>query len=131
MKEQCGYKHSDVWLYVQNRMSREEETEFQQHLLHCEECREELARLRLMVHSIGKKERRNVSFRIWVVAASVVCMMMGGGAYYYFFTHKGGRFSPGGSHELKINPPALYNDKDSITPQDTIRMDTVSVKGTR
>ena len=52
MKEQCGYKHSDIWLYVQNRMSREEETEFQQHLLHCEKCKEELVRLRLMVHSI-------------------------------------------------------------------------------
>ena len=55
MKEQCGYKHSDIWLYVQNRMSRRRKRKFQQHLLHCEKCREELVRLRLMVHSIGKK----------------------------------------------------------------------------
>ena len=131
MKEQCGYKHSDIWLYVQNRMSREEETEFQQHLLHCEKCKEELVRLRLMVHSIGKKERRNVSFRIWIVAASVACVLMGGGTYYYLFTQRGEQFPPDGSHEMKMNPPVLYNDKDSITPQDTIRMDTVSVKVVR
>lgn len=128
MKKQCEYKHSDIWLYIQNRMSQEEETEFQQHLLNCEECREELSRLRLMVHSIGKKERWNTSFRIWMVAASVACVLMGGGACYYFFIQKEKAFSPGNSHGLKINPPILHNNRDSIAPQDTIQADTISVK---
>ncbi|WP_294608394.1 zf-HC2 domain-containing protein [uncultured Bacteroides sp.] len=128
MKKQCGYKHSDIWLYIQNRMSREEETEFQQHLLNCEECGKELVRLRLMVQSIGKKERRNIPFRIWMVAASVTCILMGGGACYYFLTQRGGTFSPGDSHELKINPPILHNNRDSIAPQDTIPADTILVK---
>lgn len=128
MKKQCEYKHSDIWLYIQNRMSQEEETEFQQHLLNCEECREELSRLRLMVHSIGKKERWNTSFRIWMVAASVACVLMGGGACYYFFIQKEEAFSPGNSHGLKINPLILHNNRDSIAPQDTIQADTISVK---
>ena len=43
--KKCEYKRSDCWLYIQNRMSREEETEFQRHLLSCEECREDMAQL--------------------------------------------------------------------------------------
>ena len=126
--KKCEYKRSDCWLSIQNRMSREEETEFQQHLLSCEECREELAQLRLMVHSIGKKERRTISFRIWIVAASAACILMGGGTCYYFFTQKGDRFSPGNTHELKIHPPVMRNDRDSITSKDTLPADTLSME---
>lgn len=67
MEKKCKYKRSDAWLYVQNRMSREEEAEFQLHLLHCEACREELARFRQMVRSMGEKERRTISFRGWIM----------------------------------------------------------------
>jgi hypothetical protein len=45
MEKKCGYKRADVWLYIQNRMGREEETEFQHHLLTCDDCKEELVRL--------------------------------------------------------------------------------------
>lgn len=127
MNRQCGYKHSDIWLYIQNRMSREEETEFQQHLLTCEECVGELAQLRRVIRSIGKKERRIIPFRTWMLVASVACILMGGGAYYYFNNHSGGAFQPGISPKLKMRPPVLHNDKDSIAPQDTIFEDTLSV----
>lgn len=126
--KKCEYKRSDCWLYIQNRMSREEETEFQRHLLSCEECREDLAQLRLMVHSIGRKERRTISFRIWIVAASAACILMGGGTCYYFFTQKEDRFSPGNTHELKIHPPVRHDDRDSITSKDTIPADTLSLE---
>lgn len=127
MKRQCGYRHSDVRLYIQNRMSMEEETAFQHHLLNCEACSEELAQLRCMIHSIGKKERRILPFRIWMLAASVACILMGGGAYCYFNSQAGRTLQPGGSDGLKLNPPVLRNDKDSIAPPDTIFEDTISV----
>lgn len=128
MKRKCGYRHSDVRLYIQNRMSIDEETAFQHHLLNCEACAEELARLRRMVHSIGRKERRIIPFRIWMLAASVACVLMGGGAYYYFSTQSAGIMQPEGSDGLKLNPPAFRNDRDSIAPGDTLRIDTISVE---
>lgn len=128
MKKQCGYRHSDVRLYIQNRMSMDEETAFQHHLLNCQSCSEELAQLRRMIHSIGKKERRILPFRIWMLAASVACILMGGGAYYYYISQMGGTMQPGGSDGLKLNPPLLRNGMDSIAPQDTIPTDTISVE---
>lgn len=112
-------------MYVQNRMSREEETEFQQHLMHCDDCREELAQLRLMVRSLGKKERRFPAFRVWMIAASVACIVMGGGAYWHYFVRGDGGEVPGGPNSLKINPPGRHDDHDSIAPRDTIEGDTL------
>lgn len=127
MAKSCGYKRSEVWLYVQNRMSRKEETAFQQHLLHCMDCRDELVRLRLMIHSIGKRERRILSLRAWMVAASITCIVVGGGVYWHHLAiQEGSNFSPAGAHELKTNPPVLHNDKDSIAPQDTIPTDSIN-----
>lgn len=127
MAKSCRYKRSEVWLYVQSRMSREEETAFQQHLLHCMDCRDELVRLRLMIHSIGKRERHILSLRSWMVAASITCIVVGGGVYWYHVTiQEGSNLSPAGTHELKTNPPVLYNDKDSIAPQDTIPTDSIN-----
>lgn len=127
MRQKHGYKRSDIWLYVQNRMSREEETAFQQHLLHCQDCRDELARLRLMVHAIRKKERRVASFRVWLIAASIACVVVGSGVYYWGTTGGEDIFMPGGTHELKVNPPVLYDDKDSVAPQDSILEDTAQI----
>lgn len=128
-EKKCGYKRSDVLLYIQNRMSREEETEFQQHLLQCEECRDELAQLRSIVHAIGKKEHSPRTFHVWMVAASVACILLGGGAYWYYRLSSQESISlPGGNHELKINPPVMRNDRDSITSKDTLPADTLSME---
>lgn len=127
MAKSCGYKRSEVWLYVQNRMSREEETAFQQHMLHCTDCRDELARLRLMIHSIGKREKRALSFRVWMMAASITCIVVGGGIYWYHLAlQQGSNLSPNGIHELKTNPPILHNEKDSVAPKDTIPADSIN-----
>lgn len=132
MKEKkCGYKRSDVLLYIQNRMSREEETEFQQHLLQCKECCDDLAQLRSIMHAIGKKERSPRIFHVWMVAASVACILLGGGAYWHYRLSSQESISlPEGNHELKINPPVMRNDRDSITSKDTVSVDadTLSVK---
>ncbi len=129
MKKKCGYTHADVRLYIQNRMSREEETEFQQHLQNCENCREELIVLRRITRSIGKKERRTVSFRTWMIAASLACLIIGEGFYcYYLIKGENTRSSPGDSQEFKINPPALHLHKDSITPQDSLPADTLQME---
>lgn len=128
MERKCGYKRSDVWLYIQNRMSREEEAEFQLHLLHCKECRAELEQLRSIVHSIDKKERRGVSFRVWMLAASVACIMIGGGLYWNYYSGLQQDVSlPDVNHEFEVNPPVLHNDYDSIAPQDTIPEDTMQI----
>lgn len=128
MGKRCGYRRSEIWLYVRNRMSREEETEFQRHLLHCENCRDELVRLRQMIRSIGKKERRVASFRVWMIAASIACILVGGGVYWHYWAfQEGSNLSPGEIHELKINPPVLRHGKDSIAPQDTIPADTMRI----
>lgn len=128
MEKSCGYKRSEIWFYIQNRMSREEETEFQQHLLHCTDCRDELARLRLMIHSIEEKERRTPSFRTWMMAASIASILVGGGVYWHHLAfQEGGSPSPIGIHELKNNQPVLHNEIDSIAPQDTILTDTLQI----
>ena len=89
MKKKCGYTHADVRLYLQNRMIREEETEFQQHLQNCENCREELIVLRRITRSISKKERRTVSFRTWMITASLACLIIGEGFYCYYLIKDG------------------------------------------
>ena len=129
MEKNCKYKRSDAWLYVQNRMSREEEAEFQLHLLHCNGCREELTRFRQMVRSMGEKERRTISFRGWMIAASIVCLIVGGGAYWHYWTTNKGMDDslPGGSHKLKMKSPVLRNDKDSIASQDSLPEDTIQI----
>ena len=127
MDKQCRYKRSDIWKYVQNRMSREDESEFQMHLLECNECRDELAKLRVLVHSIGKKEQRGFTLRFWVVAASVTCVLAGGTYWYYSTAWQNGSSSPVNLPQLKINPPILHNEADSINPQDTVPADTIQI----
>lgn len=129
MEKSCKYKRSDAWLYVQNRMSREEEAEFQLHLLHCDGCREELARYRQMVRSMGEKERRVLSFRGWIMAASITCLIVGGGSYWYHRTagNGGAELTPGGVHDVNVKPPVLRNGTDSVAPQDSIAGDTVRI----
>ena len=129
MEKKCKYKRSDAWLYVQNRMSREEEAEFQLHLWHCEACREELARFRQMVRSMGEKERRTISFRGWIMAASITCLIVGGGAYWYHRTadNGSGELTPGGVHDVNVKPPVLRNGMDSVAPQDSIAGDTIQI----
>lgn len=125
MEKKCGYKRADVWLYIQNRMGREEETEFQHHLLTCDDCKEELVRLRSVISSIQRKEKRKGTFRNWMIAASVACVVLGGGGYSYYYSsiRKDGHLLPEDVHQLKVNPPIIRGDMDSIAPQDSVRMD--------
>lgn len=131
MEKKCGYKRSDIWLYIQNRMSREEETVFQHHLLQCDGCRKELAQVRQVIFSIRRKEKKSVSFRNWMIAASVACVLAGGSAYWL---HRSSLpDSPSlpeepGQPRLKINPPALHQDKDSIVSGDSASTDTIPVE---
>lgn len=130
MEKKCRYKRSDIWLYIQNRMSREEEAEFQRHLITCDDCKEELLQLRSIILSIQRKERRRTSFRNWMIVASVACILLGGGVYcYYNSIQKGNDFLPTGGeqHHLKINTPVLHNDRDSIASEDSLCTDTMSV----
>lgn len=129
MEKKCRYKRTDVWIYVQNRMSREEEAEFQLHLLHCDQCRDELARLRRMVRSMEEKERRKITLKTWIMAASITCVIVGGGAYWYQWSvnNGSGEHSSGDMQDMNIKPPVLRNGVDSVVHQDTIPDDTTQI----
>ncbi|WP_294627037.1 hypothetical protein [uncultured Bacteroides sp.] len=116
MEKKCRYKHSDIWLYVQNRMSREEETEFQYHLMHCRVCCEDLAHTRCMIRAIGKKQQRVPSFRGWIIAASLTCLASGTAAYWYHQAAGGDAdaVSPGNVYEWRIDPPVVHDSRDSV-----------------
>ena len=53
--KKCEYKRSGLLVAYTKPDEQGGETEFQRHLLSCEECREDLAQLCLMVHSIGEE----------------------------------------------------------------------------
>lgn len=128
MEKKCRYKRTDVWIYVQNRMSREEEAEFQLHLLHCDQCRDELARLRRMVRSMGEKEQRKVTLKTWIMAASITCVIVGGGAWYQWSLNNGsGEHTPEDMQDMDIKPPVLRNGVDSVVHQDSIPDDATQI----
>lgn len=126
MEKQCNYKRSDVWQYVQNRMSREEETEFQRHLCTCDTCRKELEHWRGMVRSMEKKERRLMP-RVWIIAATVACLIVGGGIYHYFAVDNEGVLVPGKPSILPVHPPVLRQGVDSMEKADTLPIDTCRI----
>jgi hypothetical protein len=60
-----------------------------------------------------------------MIAASVACVVLGGGGYWYYYSsiRKDGHLLPEDVHQLKVNPPIIRGDMDSIAPQDSVRMD--------
>lgn len=63
MKEECHYNRQDIVDYYANNLSREEETEMQEHILSCDICKNRLAGIRdfadeLTPHSQNKSVER-------------------------------------------------------------------------
>lgn len=117
--KQCAYTQQDIIRYLRNRMSREEETAFQEHLLKCEDCSAELVQLRLCMKEFG---RHNIPMARWVLIASIACSLAAGS---YIITRED--VVPSG--RIYIQPP-LYdnnNDFDSLR-NDSIRIDSMRIR---
>ncbi len=124
MKKACDkYKFSDSIAYLQNKMSREEESQFQFHMMGCPHCQRRVANLRRVVNMLSINTMPIK--RIWLSAASVVIIV---GASMTFW-----RSSTGGSESLEINyaePHILHSSEgegDSYTI-DTTNMSADSIR---
>lgn len=113
--EKCKYGKSDLTRYLQNKMTRKEETEFQKHVLECADCAKELECMR---NAVKELEQEDHSKKKWIIAVAIACSV-GGGVY----------FSPIGqvdkTKSFEFNQPDPYNSIDSIEKEDTLFLDTI------
>ncbi len=118
-------EHKDRQLrdYFLNRLTPEEVEAFQFHLFHCETCRMNLERMRLLAHE-GEEEdfsasdaeksnakKRRLTFPAFTRVAAVAGLLiaLAGGCYYFLYT------SPSdGEWQLETNEPPVLHSGDSI-----------------
>ena len=115
--KQCTYTQQDIIRYLRNRMTREEETAFQEHLLECEHCSVELIQLRRCMKEFG---RHNIPMARWVLIASIACSLAAGS---YIITRED--VAPSG--KIDVQPP-LYDDHGDL---DSLRNDSISIDSMR
>lgn len=114
--EKCNITPLNLTRYLQNKMTREEETDFQQHLDNCPGCREQLERMRIAIREI---EQEGGSKKAWIIAVAIACSVAGG---IYFLP----RNQPlPEKHPFELNHPHSYNDVDSTLINDTLFRDTL------
>ncbi|MEG1546705.1 MAG: zf-HC2 domain-containing protein, partial [Bacteroides sp.] len=77
----CNYSKLDLARYLQNKMTRDEETEFQKHLITCSDCRDELECMRRAIKEI---EQEPGSKKTWIIAAAIACSVAGGVCFSTF-----------------------------------------------
>ena len=117
-------EHKDRQLrdYFLNRLSAEEVEAFQFHLFHCETCRKNLERMRLLAQG-GEEERdpasdgvepnvekRRLLLPAFTRVAAVACIVLAlaaGGIYYHLSR-------PDDGLQLEMNEPPLLHSGDSI-----------------
>lgn len=111
----CKYKKSDLVRYLQNRMTRSEECEFQKHLIHCESCTKELKKLR---YCMARLKKESSSKKRWIIAAAIACSVVGG--IYISQMNEQEETIP---FDFKQEP--IYHDIDSLPMNDTLNADTI------
>lgn len=125
MRTKCEkYSSSDLMFYVRGKMSPEEELELQHHLLSCEECREELTRLRTVIESIEESDiiaATSPFKRIYIVVATATAIIIGGVFTIPLWDNNNTPSTP-----IIFTPAPEYNSVDEIEmKQDTIDRDTL------
>ncbi len=119
MKKACDkYNLSDSLAYLQNKMSREEESKFQFHMMSCAHCQRRVKMLRHVanIFSVNKLS----SQRVWLMAASVA-VIVGGSLTMW-------RATTGGDGSMPINydaPNALHSSEEEF---DTAIVDTTKME---
>lgn len=121
-KEQENNRLRDYFL---NRLSADEMADFQFHLLHCEECRQSLERMRHLAarwedtrEQVPQQEpvhQSYFSFRFFsrvAVVAGLVFLLAGGG--FYFMSVPRVKNIP-----VEIDEPPVFHSADSISADST------------
>lgn len=93
--EDCKYTTQDIGRYLLNKMSSEEETDFQFHLSQCEICRTKLTEMRCLAKSlteisapvrIKRKKGKIKALYLYKVGAAIAALFLIG--YFLFFTFR-------------------------------------------
>ena len=122
--DRCS-EHKDRQLrdYFLNRLTPEEVEVFQFHLFHCETCRMNLERMRLLVHE-GEEEvvsasdaeesnakKRRLTFSVFTRAAAVagLLIVLARGCYYFLYAPPSD-----GELQLEMNESPILHSGDSI-----------------
>lgn len=91
----CKYTPNDIGRYLFNRMTQEEEAEFQFHLSQCEKCRTDLQAIRNLTEGLKEDDSdndeihscplppRHKPLRNYFIAASILLLCCPGIAFYY------------------------------------------------
>lgn len=100
--------------YFLDRLSSVEMEEIQFHLLHCENCRETLRRMRNLAAGYDSA-RKSVAMRFFTRVAVVagLLLVLGGGGFY-FMSHPGEENIP-----LEVDEPPVLHSGDSIAVDST------------
>ena len=93
--EDCKYTTQDIGRYLLNKMSSEEETDFQFHLSQCEICCTKLTEMRCLAKSlteisapvrIKRKKGKIKALYLYKVGAAIAALFLIG--YFLFFTFR-------------------------------------------
>lgn len=117
--KQCTYTQQDIIRYLRNRMTREEETAFQEHLLKCEDCATELIQLRRCMKEFG---RHNIPMARWVLIASIACSLAAGS---YIITRED--VVPSGKVDIQSPVYDEHSDLDSLQ-SDSTKIDSIRIR---
>lgn len=93
--EDCKYTTQNIGRYLLNKMSPEEETDFQFHLYHCEACRLRLAEMRRLAdnlkdisasYPISRKKGKIKSLYLYKAGAAIAALFLIG--YFISFSFR-------------------------------------------
>ena len=127
-EKECTYTTAQVGRYLMNKMSPEEETLFQEHLISCPACCRKLQEMRNLAaalsanrpHSLAKRECKKRHFV--KILVSIVLFFSGSYGIYWWQSH---------SMEEKIIPPAspdIFHHTDTLKTPDTLNITRETVK---
>ncbi|MFI3285324.1 MAG: hypothetical protein R3Y08_01590 [Rikenellaceae bacterium] len=142
MNNKCNkYTTSDLMFYVRSKMTPDEESKLQFHIMSCEHCRAKVAQLRAAIESFSAEEsslaeevenqddeenRFFLGRRFFLMAASIAIFIIGGGMLTInYFQPNEDIISP----NLNYKPSPIYNSVDDICIEtDTLQNDTTATQ---
>ena len=127
-EKECTYTTAQVGRYLMNKMSPEEETLFQEHLISCPACHRKLQEMRNLAsalsanrpHSLAKRECKKRHFV--KILVSIVLFFSGSYGIYWWQFH---------STEEEVFPPAspdIFHHADTLKTPDTLNITRETVK---
>ncbi len=76
MNKDCRYKKADLHCYIYNEMTRDKESVFQYHLMHCKMCRNRVKRLRSLNNIKDSNNRKSFFFKVSSSVAAVIIVLL-------------------------------------------------------